>query len=83
MTDASEMTVFELVSRCGKVIFTDEDMGILFTWNGFLTFQVFQHGPIGRFYIVDTWTVTAPRGLDAAVERCHQRLALIKADMEG
>lgn len=84
MTDASEMTVFEIVSRCGKVIFADDDVGLVMTWNGSLTFQVLQQADRGRFYCVDAWTVsTAPRSLDDAVEECRERLALIKADMDG
>ena len=84
MTDASEMTVFEVVARCGMIVFADEDIGVLYTWNGSLTFQALQHAGGGRFYAADAWTVeSAPRSLDDAIERCRQHPTLVRADLEG
>lgn len=81
MTDASEMTVFEIVFQCGPIVLADEDTGMLFAWNGSLTFHAFQHAAQGRFYVVDAWTMEeAPKELDAAVEKCRERLSAAIAD---
>lgn len=81
MTDEGEMTVFEVVFRCGAIIFADEGTGLLFSWNGSLTFNTFQHAGHENFYQVDAWTTEeAPKDLGAAVEKCRERLSAAIAD---
>lgn len=78
-----EMTVFEILSRCGRILLGDEDMGLVFVWNGSLTFTTFQHAGRGKFYAVDAWTVEGvPATLDVATRKCRERLSDIVADEE-
>ena len=55
--DASEMTVFEIVARCGMIVFADEDIGVLYTWNGSLTFQALREI---KMYDVAECSVSTP-----------------------
>ena len=76
-----DMTVFEILSRCGRILLGDEEMEILYAWNGSLTFSAFQHAGHGRFYQIDAWTVEeAPRSLDVAMDKCRARLSDALAD---
>lgn len=75
------MTVFEVLSRCGRILLGDEDTGLVFVWNGSLTFTTFQHAGRGKFYAVDAWTVEGvPATLDVAIDKCRERLSEIVAD---
>lgn len=76
-----DMTVFEILSRCGRILLGDEEMAILYVWNGSLTFSAFQHAGRGRFYQVDAWTAEeAPLSLEAAMDKCSARLSEALAD---
>lgn len=76
-----DMTVFEILSLCGRILLGDEEMEILYVWNGSLTFSAFQRAGRGRFYQVDVWTAEeAPRSLEVATHECRKRLSEALAD---
>lgn len=82
-TTGEDVTIFEILATCGRIVLGDEETGLLYTWNGSLTFQAFQHAGHGRFYAVDAWTVAElPENLDAASEKCREHLSASIADAD-
>jgi hypothetical protein len=76
-----DMTVFQILDRCGKIVFANESMGLMFTWDGKATFGTWQSAGFGKWYLIDEWTLPAKAvSLESAVDRCRERLSLILAD---
>lgn len=72
-----DMTIFDILDRCGRIMLGDESSGRIFTWNGSSTFAVFQHGGNGVWYAIDGWqTDVNPKSLGEAMDRCRERLSL-------
>lgn len=82
MADRGEdMTVFEILSRCGRVLLGDEEREWIYTWNGSAEFACWQHAGRGRFYQIDFWTTDVPpKTLEQAMDRCRERLSEALAD---
>lgn len=76
-----DMTVFDILERCGRILLGNEDMGLIFAWNGGSEFHVFNHGGKGVWYCVDFWSTSEPpTTLEGAMDRCRERLSLILCD---
>lgn len=76
-----DMSIFEILDRCGRILLGVEDMGLIYTWNGSAEFGVWQHAGHGKFYQVDFWTTDVPpRSLESAMDRCRERLSQLLAD---
>lgn len=76
-----DMTIFDILDRCGRVMLGDESSGLIFVWNGSSTFHVFRHGGNGVWYTVDGWTTDVnPKSLEEGMDRCRERLSLIMAE---
>ena len=76
-----DMTIFDILERCGRILLGDEETGRIFCWNGGSEFHVFQHGGKGAWYTVDFWTTSEPPvTLEKAMDRCRERLSLQMAE---
>jgi len=76
-----DMTIFDILDRCGRIVLGDESSGRIFCWNGSSTFHVFQHGGGATWYTVDGWmTDVNPKTMEEAMDRCRERLSLQMAE---
>lgn len=79
--DDDDMTIFDILERCGRIVLGDESSGRIFCWNGSSTFHVFQHGGGATWYTVDGWmTDVNPKTMEEAMDRCRERLSLQMAE---
>ncbi len=72
--DSDDVTMFDILSRCGAVILGDEELQLIYVWNGSVTFNVFHYGGGNSWYCVDHWTTSeAPKDHADAIRRCEAR----------
>jgi hypothetical protein len=73
--------VFGVIDRCGAIVHAAEDLGVVCTWNGSLTFHMWIPGG-AEWTAVEAWTVEdVPRSLDEAVRICERRADEMRKEM--
>lgn len=76
-----DVTVFDIIEAGGKIVHAEKEHGLIFSWNGDGTFNVFMHAGKSIWNLTDSWTtMEPPRNLAEAVQRCKERMSEILAD---